>query len=191
MFLVDDLINKALDAIKDEIVNQRDVSRETIAHARKSMRRLAASLSETVEYLEGGLHSLRRVGDNKKMFTQALTNLIDQENLQINCSEAGVCEDLRLAQDELKELSRKMRLPKNQKAIEDLIFQIDGYEREFVRAVREFLGASRKYDLAFIQTKKDLEPQIVLVELADKMEELKSIVRKIDDVMDNLRQNAI
>ena len=112
MFLVDDLLSKALDAIKDEFVDRRNVSRDTVAHARKAMRRLAASLSETVEYLEGGLHTLKRAVGNKKAFSKALSTLIDQEHLQRNCSESGVCEDLRLAQEELRQLPKAVKLSK-------------------------------------------------------------------------------
>jgi hypothetical protein len=189
MFLVDNLLNKVLDVIKDEIVDRRDVSRETIAHARSAMRRLAASLSETVEYLEGGFHTLNRNAGNRKSFSQALSNLIDQEHLQRNCSESGVCEDLRLAQDELRQLPRAIKLPKSKKTINDLINQIDGYEREFVRAVREFLATSREFDLTALHDKEVFDPKLVLETLTRRIEELKSTVQKIDDVIDALRGN--
>jgi len=189
MFLVDDLLNQALEVIREEIVDQRNVSRETITHARKAMRRLAASLSETVEYLEGGLHTLHRVADNREVFSQALSDLTGQENLQRNCSESGICEDLRLAQDELRELHKTIKLPKSKETINDLIYQIDGYEREFVRAVREFLVISREFDLNALRDKDALDPNLVLEAFALQIDELKRIVLKIDDVVNSLRGN--
>jgi len=189
MFLVDDLLSKALDAIKDEFVDRRNVSRDTVAHARKAMRRLAASLSETVEYLEGGLHTLKRAVGNKKAFSKALSTLIDQEHLQRNCSESGVCEDLRLAQEELRQLPKAVKLSKSKKTINELISQIDGYEREFVKAVREFLATSRELDLTAVHDKEALDPQLVLETLTKRIEELKQTIQKIDDVIDTLRRS--
>jgi hypothetical protein len=189
MFLVDDLLSKALDAIKEEIVDRRGVSRETVAHARQAMRRLAASLSETVEYLEGGLHTLKRAVGNKKAFSKALSALIDEDHLQRDCSESGVCKDLRLAQDELRQLPQAIKLPKSKETINELISQIDGYEREFVRAVREFLATSRELDLTAVHNTEAFDPQLVLEILTKRIKELKSTVRKIEDVVDTLRRS--
>ncbi len=191
MFLVDDLLNKALEAIKDEIVHRRDVSQEAVAHAREAMYRLAASLSETVEYLEGGLHNLKKTEGDIDLFSQALSNLVDQEHLQRNCSEAGVCRDLRIAQDELLQLQKEIRKPRSKKTINDLMYQIDGYEQVFVRAIREFLGTSRVFDIEALQNRKELDPELVVEVLSERTGKLRMIVNKIEDLLYDLRNNSV
>lgn len=190
MFLVDDLLLKALDFLTDRLVEGKRVRKETVSHARKAMRKLAASLSETVAYLEGGLHSLQRsVGDEQK-FPKALSDLVDQERLQRNCSESGVCEDLRVAQDELQQLPKTIRLRGGKKSVNELIMQIDGYEREFVKAIREFLAKSREFDLTAPHEHEAYDHQPVLGTLKERIEKLKKMVEKIERVSDSLRQKT-
>ena len=121
------------------------------------MRKLAASLSETVAYLEGGLHKLKRCDQNKKEFSNELSKLVDQKYLQRNCSESGVCEDLRAAQDEPQQLPKEIRIKGGKKSINELIIQIDGYEKRFVESMRKFLAESRKYELTGLNQKKTIE----------------------------------
>lgn len=190
MFLVDDVLLKALDFLTDSLVEGRRARRQTVSHARKAMRKLAASLSETVAYLEGGLHNLERSVGDKKKFSKSLSDLVDQERLQRNCSESGVCEDLRVAQDELQQLPKAIRLRGGKKSINKLIMQIDGYEREFVKAIREFLSKSREFDLTSPHKYEAYDHKHVLGSLKERIEKLKKMADKNDKVSDSLRQKT-
>ncbi|KPL24740.1 MAG: hypothetical protein AMJ75_02945 [Phycisphaerae bacterium SM1_79] len=189
MFLVDDLLLKALDQLVDYFKGSRRARSQTVSHGRKALRKLAASLSETIEYLEGGLHRLERSTPNRKAFSKALSDLVDHQNLQKNCSEAGVCEDLRVAQDELSRLPNRLRQRGGQKGlIRELIHQIDGYEHQFVLGVREFLSASRAFDLTAQHEPSKINPTKVLKALKERLKRLRSIRDRIDNALGALRK---
>ena len=68
--------------------------------------------------------------------------------------------------------------------------QIDGYEREFVKAIREFLAKSREFDLTAPHEHEAYDHQRVLGALKERIEKLKKMVEKIERVSDSLRQKT-
>ena len=104
MFLIDDLLNNVMDFFKQKLLRIDQVEHETLSHARKAMRKLAASIAETVAYLDRGIHQLELKKSDRQTFFDKLAELLDDTKLYNNMHAAGVCEDLRNAQDELAQL---------------------------------------------------------------------------------------
>jgi len=188
MFLVDDILLKVVDWLAETLKTARGERREAVANSRKAMRKLASSLDEAVRYLEAGVHDLERSIGSREDFSKALSQLVGQENLQRNCSEAGVCEDLRVAQDELSKLPESIRFRPNAPSVDDLIREIDGYERQFVAAVREFLGKARGYDLTALNKDRSFDPEQALEALKERVLALKVVAKRVEDAADSLRQ---
>jgi hypothetical protein len=191
MFIIDDLIKAVIDYFKVRLIEAEKVEGMTINDARKAMRKLAASLSETVAYLEAGVHKLQRVSGDPNAFRGELSRLVDQEVLQRNCHEAGVCEDLRIAQDQLRRLPETVRSGDQRRATEELIAVVDGYERGFVQSVREFLRHSREMDLLAASQQQSLDPQTVIGALRERISRLQDSIREIGGLLDGLRQKAM
>jgi hypothetical protein len=185
MFLVDDVLNNVLGYVRDRLSKSEERRSATVVHAGRAMRSLSSSLSETRLYLEAGIHRLERVEKKPKQFFAELRKLVDSDNLQRAINEAGVCEDLRVAQDELR------RIPRYDRRIHDLISEIDGYEEQFVRALREFLTQSRTLDSAVAQRANGVKPSEVLKSLKERVSELQRINDEIDSVLDELRERRV
>jgi hypothetical protein len=187
MFLVDDLVKRVIDYFYDKYVEGKRTQAEAVAHARKAMRKLAASLGEVVGYLEDGMHRLQKSVRDRRSFARDLGRLVSQEQLQKNCHESGVCEDLRNAQDELNQLPEAKRPG----PVSQLITEIDGYEREFVRAVREFLSVARGFDLTAAQALDDIDAKQALRTLQARVRGLKRTQNEIERLADALRRKSV
>lgn len=185
MFLVDDLLNNFLGYIRERMTRSEERRSATVVHAGRAMRMLASSLGETALYLEAGIHRLERVQNDPRRFFSELRKLVDDSNLQRAINEAGVCEDLRIAQDELE------RIPRPDRRVRALISEIDGYERQFVRAVHEFLAQSRTLDLAVSRQQDGVEPAEALDSLRERVAELRRINDELDGVLAQLRERRV
>ena len=146
MFLVDDILNKALDYFFKRVEAGRSQHDSAIKSIRVSMRALASSLNEITLQLESGVHGLNRHKNDEDLFYTELQKIVDAGFLHDACNKSGICKELRIAQDELYNIS-----PLN--SSEDITFvrtladQIEAYEASFVKAVREFLSKAKGIDL--------------------------------------------
>jgi hypothetical protein len=191
MFLVDDVVKEFISYVKEKLLKKSERHIEALSHARKAMRKLASSLSETVAFLERGIHQLERVVDDPDRFYNSLSNLVDSETLYRNSHESGVCADLRIAQDELNRFESTSSTSDQHDIVYRLTRELDGYERRFVESVREFLLKSQALDLSFSRKHIQADPRLSLKALRERVSALKNIEYEIDVLLDELREKDL
>ncbi len=190
MPLLEATLGAALEFLSGLVGAEVDARRETLLHARQAIRRISGALAETIGYLEDGVHRLERQSHDPKEFANALSVFLDENRLQSYYHESGICEDLRNAQDQLNALPEVMRAGKQGKAISDLIVQIDGYERAFAAAVRDFLANARSIDLALNRQQEQIDPEQVLRALRERMDRLQALHQRMDSLAETMRERV-
>ena len=191
MFLVDDLLREVISYFKEKLIRADEHQRKTLSHARKAMRKLASSLSETVAFLERGTHQLERVVDDRRQFFEMLSRLVDSDTLYRNSHESGVCADLRIAQDELRQILSLTSHSVEGEKLYRMMDEIDGYELQFVKAIREFLLQSQLLDLPPSGKEIDLNPKLALKTLKERVDRLRSIIFEIEVLLDDFREQNL
>ena len=187
MFLVEDLLKAFLDYLSNRRQATAGQHDQALVDSRKAMRRLASCLSEVVGMLEVGLHKLNQQRHDRSAFADTLSDLVNHDRLVKACSASGVCEDLRSAQDALQNAQRNFPLSQETRLVDDLVRQMDGYEREFIRAILEFMSKARECDLVAAAQTSDFDPTQVINALDERITALRAIIRKIEAFLDSMR----
>jgi hypothetical protein len=190
MFLVDDVLSKALDYFFKRVEAGRSQHDSAIKNIRVAMRALSSSLSEITLQLEAGLHRLRRKESDREAYFSELEKLVDSGFLNSSCNESGICKELRIAQDELFDI-----VPANSSEdlsyVRSLASQLEAYESAFVSAILEFLAGARGVDLtAATATDKLIETTQVTAALAERLGALTKIRADIDVLLAKLRESS-
>ena len=180
-----------MDYFKQKLLRTEQVEHETLSHARKAMRKLAASISETIAYLDRGIHQLELRQTDRQAFFNTLANLLDNNQLYNNMHAAGVCEDLRNAQDELAQLPNAFRQSSAGDKINELISQLDGYEYRFIDAVKEFMSRASRFNLDAPQNNRKSNPKEALAALKERNASLNKILEKIENLLDQMREKTM
>jgi hypothetical protein len=192
MFLVDDVLKKALDYFFDRVKSGRAQHDTAIKSIRIAMRAIASSLKEITLQLETGVHRLRRVKGNRTLFFRELQGIVDSNFLREACNESGICQELRIAQDELVSIS-PLHSSDDLHVIGELAYQLEGYEGMFVEAVREFLSQARDVDLTMANVSFDHLPdtQQVIDAFDERLKTLSVIQSEIEKLLTKLRESSL
>lgn len=190
MFLVDELLKKALEYFARRIESGRAQHDGAIKSIRIAMRALSSSLNEVSLQIGTGLHRLRRLEADRDAYLKELEQIVDSEFLRSACNESGVCRELQVAQDELISIA-----PANSsddlRSVRDLADQLEAYESGFVAAVREFLASARQMDLTAGRTRLiSVEPRQISDALTERLDALDRVRADIDALLDELRESA-
>lgn len=97
MFLVDDVLKKALDYFFKRVEIARTQHDSAIKNIRVAMQALSSSLNEISLQLDEGLHRLRRKKTDRQAFFGELERLVNEKFLRDACNESGICKELRIA----------------------------------------------------------------------------------------------
>jgi hypothetical protein len=187
MFLVDDFFKEAMSFLGELASSNRKEKKEAASHGRKAMRKLASSLDDVIILLEKGINQLELKINDREAFFQILAKMLDEELLYKFCHEAGICEDLRIAQDELRLIFKQPYSPsRKEKSLYKLMDQLDGYERHFIQAIREFLNKSKNLRNLEEWQINNLQPSEVLAALKARLEGLHLIENNINNLLNDL-----
>jgi glutamine synthetase adenylyltransferase len=191
MSLLDDLLNKCLEYYFVSVKKESEKYDDAIKSIRISMRALSSSLNEIALQLEAGLHKLRRHQSDPGTFFQVLRQMVDQDHLIAACNESGICKELRVAQDELFNMSA-IHTSSELDQVKNFASQLEGYESAFVGAVREFLAQARGVDLtAAIATSQPVSTKDVIQGLEERINALRKVCSKVDSLLTEIRYSAI
>lgn len=191
MLLFDGLLETVLDYFFSRLEARRDQHDAGIRSMRIAMRALAASLSEISLQLEAGLHKLRRVAGDRESFYAELRTLVDIPFLREACNQAGICEALRTAQDELVSLDAGNSSPELE-AVRMLAGQLEAYEIAFVSAIRDFLSQARGFDLTSASlVDSAATPDQILEALDERIQSLNTQLLSIERLLQRLRERAL
>ena len=190
MFLVDDILNKVLDYFFNRVEAGRSQHDSAIKSIRVSMRALASSLNEITLQLESGVHRLKRHKKDDDLFFQELQKIVDADFLNNACNESGICKELRIAQDELYNIS-PLNSSENIDDIATLANQIETFEASFVEAIREFLSKAKGIDLTSTDRENTtLNTDEVVEAFEERLRSLSDIHSNIENLLKKLRESS-
>ena len=135
MFIVDDLIGEAVGYLFKRVEKSRDAHDESIDSIRQAMRGLSAFFGDIIYLYKQCSHKLKRyvAKSDDEGFWNYFSKVLDDNTLRRYCNEAGVCRDLRIAQDKLFSLPFGAD-SKARDMIENFASQLEAYEIAFIEA---------------------------------------------------------
>lgn len=191
MFIIDDLIGDAVGYLFTRVEKNRDAHDESIDAIRQAMRGLSASFGNIIYVYKKCSHKLRRFVANSDYdgFWNYFSEVLDEDRLRSFCNESGVCNDLRIAQDQLYSLPFGA-----DSAAKDMIQcfaeQLEAYEISFISAIHEYFGKAESLDLMAATNNRDADPQEALAIFDKCLIGLEQEKKKVDRVLEEIRARA-
>ncbi|HSC79932.1 MAG TPA: hypothetical protein VLC08_06245 [Chitinolyticbacter sp.] len=187
MFLIDNVWKEAIAYCFKRVQAGRDNHDAALRGIRTAMRALASSLREITLQLETGVHRLRRLEHDGNAYFAELQRLLDTDFLRRACNEAGICEELHLAQDALLQIT-PLHSSDELIALRQLADDMEAREAVFVNAILEFLAHARDVDLvAAAADPALLSPAAVSAALTERLAALGEKQAEIEKLLAELR----
>lgn len=192
MFIVDDLLKECISYLFKRVEKSRDAHDTAIESIRVAMRGLSASFGEIIELLKLAEHKMKRkvVAKDKNGFWSVLRSIVDDKNLRKYCNESGVCQNLRIAQDKLYNLTIAESSSMKNK-MDAFASQLEAYEIHFIKALKEYLSRAEKVDLVVVANKRDVPVKAVLASMHKSIRGLEKTKENIDNVLSLIREKSV
>ena len=192
MFIVDDVISKAVSYLFDRVEKSQDHRDEAIASIKIAMRCLSVSFGDIIAFYRKSEHKLKHflAGNDLDSFWGYFSDMLDEDRLRHFCNESGVCHDLRIAQDKLFSLPPVANNEETQ-LLQEFASQLEAFEIQFIAAVKEYFQKAQTLDLVAAANFRNADPHEVLATLEKCLAGLEEHKKNIDNLLLRIREKAI